>query len=69
MAMLEVLSEVICAEKLLRLVALCKLVNYADVIPSYVPLRRIRKLFATISAQIGVSAVGVILVESGLNTW
>ena len=57
MAVFEVLSEVISAEELLRLVAFAKLVNVIEVLSTLIPLRRIGKFFAAISTCIGVGTV------------
>lgn len=53
MAVLQMLSEVICAEELLGLVALAELVRMVQMLCSGVPVGGVRKLLATESAYVG----------------
>lgn len=51
MAMLEMLSEVVCSEKLLHIVAFTKFMHGSQVLETLIPIwfRVVRKLLATIS--------------------
>lgn len=53
MAVLQVLSEVICAEELLGLIAFAKLVRMVQMLCSDVPIGRVRKFLATETADVG----------------
>lgn len=53
--MLQMLSEVICAEKLLSLVAFAKLMHMIKVLCSGVPIRRVGILFTAESTHVGRS--------------
>lgn len=52
MAVLQMLTEVVGSEELLRLVAFPKLVDMVQVLGAYVPLWRIREFFSTIAADV-----------------
>lgn len=52
MAVLEMLVEVIGAEKLLRLVALTKFVYVVEVLRAELPSRGVGKFFATVAADV-----------------
>lgn len=56
MAMLQMLAEVIGAEKLLCLVALAKLVHMVKMFRAELPSRRIRKLLAAVAADVSAVA-------------
>lgn len=58
MAMLQMLAEVICSEKLFRLVALAELVNVVEMLGTNVPARWIGEFLPTISASVGVVGGG-----------
>lgn len=66
MAVFEVLAEVIGAEKLLRLVALAKLMDNVKVFRANFPARRVGELFTTVAADIRTVA-GHGLVEGGFR--
>lgn len=53
MTMLQVLSKVVGSEKLLGQIALAKFVLVIDMFCTNIPLRGVRKLFSTKSADIG----------------
>jgi hypothetical protein len=53
MAVLQMLSEVVCAEEFLGLVALAKLVRMVQMLCSDVPVGRVGELLATESADVG----------------
>lgn len=57
MAMLEVLTEVVCTEELLALIAFTKLVDVVEMVHSYVPVRRIRKFLAAVPTCVCVGGV------------
>lgn len=52
MAVFEVLTEVVGAEELLRLVALSKLMHVVEVFGAKIPPRRVGKFFATVTTDI-----------------
>jgi hypothetical protein len=52
MTMLQVLSEVVCAEKLLGLVAFPKLMHMIQMLRSCFPIRRIGELCTAITANV-----------------
>jgi hypothetical protein len=58
MAVLKMLSEMICAKKLLGLVAFTKLVNMIQVLRSSIPICRIGKFFAAKTTDISRSWTG-----------
>ena len=64
---LQMLSKMICTEKLLGLIAFAKFVRVVQMLCSSVPVRRIEKLLATESAQVGCGWTGRIRVERSLN--
>lgn len=65
-AVFQVLAEVVCAEELLRLVALAELVDVVEVLGASLPARGIGEFFATIAADIRATT-GHGLVEGGLR--
>ena len=54
MAVLEMLSEVVCSEELLGMVTLSEFVHMVEMVCSNFPLRRVRKFFAAVSASVRV---------------
>lgn len=54
MCMLKVLSEVVCPEEFLVLVAFAELVHFAQMVVPRLPIRRVRELFAAVAANIYV---------------
>jgi len=60
MTVLEVLAEMIRAEKLLRLVAFAELVHVVQVLGAEVPLRRIGELVAAVAADICAIDAGLV---------
>lgn len=73
MTVLEVLSEVVGAIELLALVALAELVDVCQMLSSCQPvrLRKVRKLFATVAADISLcdcaGRVGRLTVAAGIG--
>jgi len=65
MAMLEVLTEVVCSEEFLRLVALAEFVDVVQMLRADVPLWWIGELITAIATDIG--AIGTRLMESGFR--
>lgn len=57
-AMLEVLSEMIGPEELLRLIAFPKIVYVVEVFGTVVPLRWVWELFSTVAACVCMGATG-----------
>ena len=57
---LEVLAEMIRAEKLLRLVALAEFVHVVQVLGAKVPLRRVGELVAAVAADVGAVDAGLV---------
>lgn len=52
MRVLQMLTKVISAEELLRLVALSKFVDVVEMFRADIPLRWVRKLFAAVATQV-----------------
>ena len=67
MTVLQMLSEMICAEEFLGLITLAKLVHMVQVLCSSIPVRGIEELFATESIYIGCSWATGRGVECSLN--
>ena len=59
MGMLEMLTEMVCLEKLFRLVAFTEFVNIGQMLDSTFPITgEIAELFATVAADVGRGAMG-----------
>lgn len=65
--MLQVLSEVVRTEKLLRLVAFTKFVRMVQMLCPGIPIRRIGEFVATEAAQVSRSWRSRVRVERSLN--
>ena len=68
MAVLQVLSEMVCAEKLLGLVAFSKFVHVIQMFGSRFPIRRVGKFFTAIPTDVCGSRASGRGVESCVNT-
>jgi hypothetical protein len=66
---LQVLSEMIRSEELLRLVAFAKLVRVVEMLVSFIPVGRIGELLSTIPANISDSGVDAGRVEGGVRAF
>ena len=56
MAVLQMLAEVVCAEELLRLVTLSKLVHMVEMFRAKLPARWVSKLLATVATHVSTVA-------------
>lgn len=56
MAVLQMLAEVVCAEELLRLVTLSKLVHMVEMFRAKLPARWVSKLLATVATNVSTVA-------------
>ena len=68
MAVFEMLAKMVCAEKLLGLVAFTKLVVVADMVSTCVPVRRICEFCTAKAASVGCSVVRGTRVKDALNS-
>lgn len=67
MAVLQVLSEMVCTEELLGLIAFAELVHVVQVLCSSLPIRRVREFFTAIPTDVCGSRASSRGVESCMN--